>query len=166
MERILFSEAEIARMLKRLESEIEERRGDAQQLVFIGIQRRGVHLAKRLYKSFSQKQENVALGELDITFYRDDWSTLSVQPQISASNISCDISNASVILVDDVLYSGRTIRAALEALSDFGRPKRIELLVLIDRGHRELPIQADYVGRAVPTAKKEHINVYIQEQDG
>jgi pyrimidine operon attenuation protein/uracil phosphoribosyltransferase len=157
---------EMGRTLERLASEIVERRGESGQLVLIGIQRRGVDLARRLKKLLDARlPAPVTMGMLDINLYRDDWSNLGIAPTISSTEIPAGIEGASVILVDDVLFSGRTTRAALEAILDYGRPKRVELLVLIDRGHRELPIQADYVGKRVNTSSHEHVDVLVAERD-
>jgi len=145
---------------------IEQNRG-LEKIRLVGIRSRGVPLAERLssYLKLISNQE-VPVGILDITLYRDDLSTISHQPVIKGSAVDFDIEDAVVVLVDDVLYTGRTVRAAIEALMDFGRPKQIQLAVLIDRGHRELPIKADYVGKNVPTSKEEIIKVSLEEIDG
>jgi Pyrimidine operon attenuation protein/uracil phosphoribosyltransferase len=164
--RTLLTAKEMARTLERLASEVVERRGESRPLVLVGIQRRGVDLARRLKKLLDARLSTpVTLGLLDINLYRDDWSNLGIAPTISSTEIPADIEDMNVILVDDVLFSGRTTRAALEAILDFGRPKRVELLVLIDRGHRELPIQADYVGKRVNTSSTEHVDVLVAERD-
>ncbi|MBU1228591.1 MAG: bifunctional pyr operon transcriptional regulator/uracil phosphoribosyltransferase PyrR [Proteobacteria bacterium] len=164
--RTLMTAQEMARTLERLASEIIERRGEDGPLMLVGIQRRGVDLARRLKKLLDARLTAPALfGMLDINLYRDDWSNLGIAPTISNTDIPTGIEGASLILVDDVLYSGRTTRAALEAILDFGRPRRVELLVLIDRGHRELPIQADYVGKRVNTASHERVDVLVAERD-
>lgn len=164
--RTVLGSREMTRTLDRLASEIIERRGEAKHLALIGIQRRGADLAERLKKRLDERLgRRVPLGKLDINLYRDDWSSLEIQPRINCTEIPFDLEGASVVLVDDVLFSGRTIRAALEAILDYGRPKRVELLVLIDRGHRELPIQADYVGKKVDTEGDEHVNVLVAERD-
>lgn len=163
----LLSEKEMAGTIKRLAYEVLERRGMDENLAIIGIQRRGADLAQRLKEMLDQELDRkVPFGKLDINLYRDDWTKLGVQPQINCSEIHFDLEGATVVLVDDVLYSGRTIRAALEAILDYGRPKRVELMVLVDRGHRELPIQADYVGKMVATSSSEHVDVFIKERDG
>ena len=164
--RTLMTAKEMARTLERLASEIIERRGEEGPLVLVGIQRRGVDLARRL-KGLLDKRLNrpVRLGMLDINLYRDDWTRPGIAPTISSTEIPGDIEGASIVLVDDVLFSGRTTRAALEAILDFGRPRRVELLVLIDRGHRELPIQADYVGKKVNTSSSEQVDVLVAERD-
>lgn len=164
--RTVLGSRELTRTLDRLASEIIERRGEAAHLALIGIQRRGADLAERLKKRLDERLgRRIPLGKLDINLYRDDWSSLEIQPRINCTEIPFGLEGASVVLVDDVLFSGRTIRAALEAILDYGRPKRVELLVLIDRGHRELPIQADYVGKKVDTAGDEHVNVLVAERD-
>lgn len=164
--RTLMTAKEMARTLERLASEIIERRGEEGPLVLVGIQRRGVDLARRLKALLDARLPTATLfGMLDINLYRDDWSNLGISPTISSTDIPANIEGATLILVDDVLYSGRTTRAALEAILDFGRPRRVELLVLIDRGHRELPIQADYVGKRVNTASHERVDVLVSERD-
>lgn len=164
--RTILTAKEMARTLERLASEVIERRGEGGPLVLVGIQRRGVDLARRLKKLLDARLPTpVILGQLDINLYRDDWSSLGRTPAISHTEIPAEVEGASVILVDDVLFSGRTIRAALEAILDFGRPRRVELLVLIDRGHRELPIQADYVGKRVNTSGAEQVDVLVAERD-
>ena len=165
--RDLLSAREMIRTLERLAYEVLERHGECQNLVLLGIQRRGVDLAKRLKRLLDERLgRGVPMGSLDINLYRDDWTTLELQPLISHTEIPFAIDDQAVLLVDDVLFTGRTIRAALEAILDFGRPSRVELLVLVDRGHRELPIHADYVGKTVATQRGEHVNVYIRERDG
>ena len=164
--RTVLGSREMTRTLDRLASEIVERRGEAAHLALIGIQRRGADLAERLKKRLDERLgRRIPLGKLDINLYRDDWTTLDVQPLISCTEIPFEIDGADIILVDDVLFTGRTIRAALEAILDYGRPRRVELLVLVDRGHRELPIQADYVGKRVPTSRGERIDVFVKERD-
>ena len=163
----LMSASEIDRTLVRLAHEVLERTQDLDRLVFIGIRRRGVPLAQRLSKKIdSLEQRKIPVGILDITLYRDDLSTVSPQPVINATDIPFPVVGKDVILMDDVLYTGRTIRSALDALFDHGRPARVQLLVLIDRGHRELPIEAQYVGRMVQTTDREIIEVKFQEIDG
>ncbi len=157
---------EINRILDRLTSQIIERHGKCDDLVLLGIQRRGMDIAKRLCESLEGKLgRKIATGALDINLYRDDWTTSNSKPVIGASSVSVSLTNTNVILVDDVLFTGRTIRAALEAILDYGRPSRVELLVLVDRGHRELPIHADYIGRQINTAKTEKVNVLVEERD-
>ena len=136
-------------------------------MILIGIQRRGVYLAARL-REILKEMENVKVprGELDITLYRDDISTLADQPVVHSTSVPGDITGKRVVLVDDVLFTGRTIRAALDALTDLGRPERVQLVVLVDRGHRELPISADYVGKVIPTSRMENVEVRVKELDG
>jgi pyrimidine operon attenuation protein / uracil phosphoribosyltransferase len=162
----LMSAAEIERSLTRLAWEIIERNGGAGTLVFVGIRRRGAPLAERLARKVSAfEQIDVPMAALDITFYRDDLSTIDDKPVVHQHLLPFSIAGKTVILVDDVLYTGRTTRAALDAITDEGRPGRVELCVLIDRGHRELPIQADYVGRHVQTSALEVIEVRLNEID-
>lgn len=164
---VLLQKKEMARILERLASQIIEKYDECDQLMLVGIQRRGVDIAARLGHILSERLgKTIPLGSLDINFYRDDWTSLQSNPQVGTSTMPHDVENAVVVLVDDVLYTGRTIRAALEALMDYGRPRAVELLVLIDRGHRELPIHANYVGRQINTSSKEHINVLLEEKDG
>jgi pyrimidine operon attenuation protein/uracil phosphoribosyltransferase len=163
----LMSASEIDRTLVRLAHEVLEKTTDLQQLAFIGIKRRGVPLAERLAaKIESLEDRKVPVGVLDINLYRDDLSTVSERPIVHAKQIDFPIVGKDVVLMDDVLYTGRTIRSALDALFDHGRPARVQLLVLIDRGHRELPIEARYVGRMVQTGANEIIEVKFQEVDG
>jgi len=164
----IMTAAEMARTLERLAFELIERHEQGCGLALVGIQRRGAELASRLKGIIEDKLKcAVPLGKLDINLYRDDWTHSEVQPQVGESHIPFSLNEKNVVLVDDVLFSGRTIRAALEAILDYGRPKRVELLVLIDRrGHRELPIQADYVGKKVHTAQGEHVDVGVAELDG
>lgn len=164
---VLMNAEEIARTLDRLAYQILERRGDSPDLCLVGIQRRGADIAARLAAILSQRlQRDVPCGALDIALYRDDWTANGAQPSVGPTSIPFPIQGRDLILVDDVLFTTRTVRAALEALMDFGRPRRVELLVLIDRGHHEMPIHADYVGRAVNTARQEHVDVLIAERDG
>ena len=164
--KILDKEA-IGRALIRIAHEIVEKIKGTQDLCLIGIRNRGVFLARRLAGCIKNIEGcDVLCGALDITLYRDDLALASGQPIVRKTEIDFDINNKSLILVDDVLYTGRTIRAALDALIDFGRPKSIQLAVLIDRGHRERPIRADYAGKNIPTAKNETIQVHLAETDG
>jgi pyrimidine operon attenuation protein/uracil phosphoribosyltransferase len=157
----------IRRSLTRIAHEIIERNKGTDNLALVGIRRRGVPLAERLAERIMDIEgRRVPVGILDITLYRDDLSTLAHQPLVRSTEIPFAVGGKIVVLVDDVIYTGRTIRAALGALIDLGRPKVIQLAVLIDRGHRELPIRADYVGKNVPTSKKEEISVRLQEIDG
>jgi pyrimidine operon attenuation protein/uracil phosphoribosyltransferase len=162
----LMSASEVDRTLVRLAHEILERTQDLDKLVFIGIRRRGVPLAQRLAKKIEGlEHRKIPVGILDINLYRDDLSSVSHQPVINGTDIPFSVVGKDVLLMDDVLYTGRTIRAALDALFDHGRPARVQLLVLIDRGHRELPIEAQYVGRMVQTTSSEIIEVKFQEID-
>ena len=163
----LMSASEIERTLLRLAHEIVEKNGGIEDLALVGIRRRGVPLAERLGKLIGRIEgTQIPVGRLDITFYRDDLSTLGPRPLVERSETGIDIEDKRVILVDDVLFTGRTIRAAMEALFSQGRPRRVQLCVLIDRGHRELPIEAAFVGRAVPTTMREVIEVKLSEIDG
>ncbi|HTX74637.1 MAG TPA: bifunctional pyr operon transcriptional regulator/uracil phosphoribosyltransferase PyrR [Terracidiphilus sp.] len=162
----LMSASEIERTLVRLAHEVVEKSNGCEGLVLVGIKRRGVPLAQRLGRLISSIEKcPVATGVLDIQFYRDDLSTADVRPIVTPGALGCDIVGKDVVLCDDVLYTGRTIRAALDALFDHGRPRRVQLAVLIDRGHRELPIEATYVGKHVPTSSREIIEVKFQEVD-
>ena len=157
----------LRRIVTRIAHEIVERNKGVDEIVLVGIRRRGVPLADRIAQKIREFEGSPpALGSLDITLYRDDLSTVSHQPVVGSTEIPVDIAGKVVVLVDDVLYTGRTVRAAMDALIDFGRPRAIQLAVVIDRGHRELPIRADYVGKNVPTSKKEVIGVKLLEIDG
>ncbi len=162
----ILSENDIDRVIKRISHEILERNKGPESLVFIGLQKRGVPLAKRIAENIEKFEgTEVKTGKLDITFYRDDIGQ-NIKPTAQITDISFDIEGKNVILVDDVLYTGRTVRAALDAIIDFGRPRSIQLVVLIDRGHRELPIRADYVGKNLPTSVNESVEVRFKETDG
>ena len=163
----LLSASEIERTLVRLAHEIVEKSNGSENLALVGIKRRGVTLAERLGKLISGIEKRmVDTGVLDIQFYRDDLSTTGMRPVVTPGAIGFDVDGRDVVLCDDVLYTGRTIRAALDALFAHGRPQRVQLAVLIDRGHRELPIEATYVGRVVPTSRREIIEVKFREIDG
>ncbi len=165
--KVLLQAEEVRRTMERLAYEVIERHGEGTPLALIGIQRRGVELAKRLKTILENRfGYEIPLGSLDINLYRDDWTHLEGQPQIHKTQIPFDVNGREIILVDDVLFTGRTIRAALEAILDYGRPKRVELLVLVDRGHRELPIHADYIGKKINTSHQEKVDVFVREQDG
>ena len=162
----LMSASEIERTLVRLAHEIVERNNGSENLGLIGIKRRGIPLAQRIAKLIETIEKTpVDTGVLDISFYRDDLSTRDLRPVVEKGEIGFDVNGRDIILMDDVLYTGRTIRAALDALFDQGRPKSVQLLVLIDRGHRELPIEARYIGRTVPTSRREIIEVKLREVD-
>ena len=159
----------IARTLTRIAHEIVERNKGVDGLALVGVRTRGVHIARRLARILKQiSGDDVPTGALDITLYRDDLMRHAVGPQplVRRTEILFSIDDRKVLLVDDVLYTGRTTRAALDALIDFGRPKSIQLVVLVDRGHRELPIKADYVGKNVPTSRQESVQVKLRELDG
>jgi pyrimidine operon attenuation protein/uracil phosphoribosyltransferase len=165
MAKVLDAEA-IRRALTRIAHEIVERNKGVSSLALIGIRTRGAILAQRLAKEIEAIDGHaVPVGLLDITLYRDDLSRIAPNPVVHATDITFDITDLRLVLVDDVLFTGRTIRAALNALHDLGRPTAIQLAVLIDRGHRELPIRADYVGKNIPTQHREHVNVRLNELD-
>jgi pyrimidine operon attenuation protein/uracil phosphoribosyltransferase len=164
---ILMDENQMARALARITHEIIERNKGVEHVALVGIRRRGVPLAKRLAAMLKEFEGlDVPVGTLDITLYRDDLTELHSVPLVQRSQVDFKLEGTCVILVDDVLYTGRTVRAALDALLDIGRPSVIQLAVLVDRGHRELPIRADYVGKNVPTSKREIVEVHLTEQDG
>jgi pyrimidine operon attenuation protein/uracil phosphoribosyltransferase len=157
----------MARTLSRIAHEILERHPDTKRLALVGIRSRGVPLARRLARLIAEAAgKEPAVGALDIALYRDDFTSLAAQPITKGSDILFSIDGRTVVLVDDVLFTGRTVRAALDQLIDFGRPARIELAVLVDRGHRELPIRADYVGRSLSTSREEAVQVSVREEDG
>jgi pyrimidine operon attenuation protein/uracil phosphoribosyltransferase len=157
---------EIRRATIRLSHEIVEKQAGTEGLLLIGIQRRGVPLAGRIAAAIAENESvDIPVGALDITFYRDDLSLVAQQPVVKGTDLPFAIDGRTVVLVDDVLYTGRTIRAAMDALVDFGRPQAIRLAVLVDRGHRELPIRADHVGKNVPTSREEIVRVHLDEID-
>jgi pyrimidine operon attenuation protein/uracil phosphoribosyltransferase len=163
---IILDAADIDRILVRMSHEILETHRGADNLALIGILTRGVFLAKRIQEKIAQTVGvEILVGQVDITLYRDDWTRIGVNPVIQATKIPFSVDGKKIILVDDVLFTGRTIRCAMDALMDFGRPDRIELAVLIDRGHRELPIQADYIGKVMETRRTEMIDVMMSEHD-
>ena len=163
----VMTEDEVRRTIDRLAFQVIENHGECEDLVLVGIQRRGVDIAARLRTVLEEQLgKTVEFGSLDINLYRDDWTTLDVQPMINKTDIPAGVDGKTLLLVDDVLFTGRTIRAALEAVLDYGRPSRIELMVLVDRGHRELPIRADYIGKNVPTNKDERIDVSFKDNPG
>ena len=158
---------EIRRAVIRISHEIVEKQAGTAGLVLVGIQRRGVPLARRIAESIREHEgATIPVGALDITFYRDDLSLVAQQPVVKGTDLPFDLNGSTIVLVDDVLYTGRTIRAAMDALVDFGRPQAIRLAVLVDRGHRELPIRADYVGKNIPTSVDESVRVLLVETDG
>ncbi|MFQ6070855.1 MAG: bifunctional pyr operon transcriptional regulator/uracil phosphoribosyltransferase PyrR [Candidatus Aminicenantales bacterium] len=156
----------IKRALHRMTTEIIERNRNLKNLVIVGIRTRGIYIGKRISKLIKEiERKEIPVGVLDITLYRDDFSELEAQHMVKKTEINFPIANKDVLLVDDVLFTGRTIRAAMDSLIDLGRPRTIQLLVLIDRGHRELPIRADYVGKILPTSKREIVQVRLKEID-
>ncbi len=165
--KIVLGEDEVARALVRIAHEIVERNPSPSAVALVGIHRRGAILAKRLQLLLGDLlRVDVPLGDLDIGFYRDDVASRPQAPIVHASHIDFDLSRRTIVIVDDVLYTGRTVRAAIEALFDYGRPERVQLAVLADRGHRELPIRPDYVGKNLPTSREEHVSVRVKELDG
>jgi pyrimidine operon attenuation protein/uracil phosphoribosyltransferase len=167
VEHVILSPEDIRRSLSRLAHEIVENNPTLKDVVLVGMRTRGVPLAARLAQHIADFEgREVPVGALDIGLYRDDISYLDLKPQLKPTEIPTDIAGKRVVLVDDVLFTGRSIRAALDALIDFGRPQHIQLAVLVDRGHRELPIRADYVGKNIPTARQEDVQVFLQETDG
>jgi pyrimidine operon attenuation protein/uracil phosphoribosyltransferase len=164
--RIMTAE-EIRRAVIRISHEIVEKQAGTSGLVLVGIQRRGVPLARRLAGAIAEHEgARIDVGALDITFQRDDLSMLGQAPLVKGTDLPFPIEGATVVLVDDVLYTGRTVRAAMDALREFGRPRAVRLAVLVDRGHRELPIRADHVGKNVPTSREEVVRVRVREVDG
>ena len=166
-ETVIMSDQDVRRAVVRIAHEIVENNRGCQDLVFVGMQTRGVPLAQRIAEAIADFEgEEVSVGALDIGLYRDDIPSLGVNVQIKPSDIPTNIAGRRVVLVDDVLYTGRSIRAALDALIDYGRPQQIQLAVLVDRGHRELPIRADYVGKNIPTSQRDDVQVRLLETDG
>ena len=164
--KVVLAEDDIRRTLVRIAHEIVEKNA-GRPVALVGIHRRGAHLAQRLHTIVADLVgDEVPLGDIDIAFYRDDVATRPVDPAVHDTNLTFRLENYTVVLVDDVLYTGRTTRAAIEALFDYGRPARVQLAVLIDRGHRELPLRPDYVGKNLPTARGERVNVHVVEVDG
>jgi len=167
MAKIIISADDMRRTVARIAHEIVERNHDTENLVLVGLHTRGVPLAQRLCRNIeSFEGVSVACGELDISLYRDDISTLDLKPEVKRTRVPVKLGGRAVVLVDDVLYTGRSIRAAMDALMDLGRPESIQLAVLVDRGHRELPIRADYVGKNLPSSRHEDIRVRVTEVDG
>ena len=166
-EKRLMDETDIERTLKRMTYEILDRNHCPKNLALIGLRTRGVHLANRIASIIkSSEKVHVPVGALDVTMYRDDFRTALKQPEVKITTIPFDIEGITVVIVDDVFYTGRTVRSALDALMDFGRPARVRLAVLIDRGHRELPLVADFFGKKIKTAVNEEIRVRLKEEDG
>ncbi len=163
----ILDEEAIGRIISRISHEILERNKGVKDLAIVGIRTRGVHLAERIAACIKKiDQQEVPVGILDITLYRDDLTAIAEQPVVRATEINFDLNGKNIVLVDDVLFTGRTVRCALDELIDFGRPATIQLAVLIDRGHRELPIRADYAGKNMPTARSEDVQVRLKESDG
>jgi pyrimidine operon attenuation protein / uracil phosphoribosyltransferase len=166
-EKVVLREDDVDRALMRIAHEIAERNPQASALALIGIHRRGAFLAQRLKDLLEELLDvEIPLGDLDIGFYRDDVASRPDAPVVHASHVDFDVTARTVVVVDDVLFTGRTVRAAIEALFDYGRPDRVQLAVLADRGHRELPIRPDYVGKNLPTSSSEHVYVRLRELDG
>jgi pyrimidine operon attenuation protein/uracil phosphoribosyltransferase len=166
-EKVVLDGEDIRRTLVRIAHEIVEGNGEAARLALVGIHRRGAVLAARVHALVVDLLgDDVPLGDVDISFYRDDVALRAGAPVVHASHLDFDVTDRTVVIVDDVLYTGRTVRAAIEALFDYGRPERVQLAVLADRGHRELPIRPDYVGKNLPTSRTERVNVRVSEIDG
>jgi pyrimidine operon attenuation protein/uracil phosphoribosyltransferase len=166
-EKVILHREDIRRAITRIAHEIVERNHGCDGIVLIGVHTRGVPLAKRIAANIRLfEQTNVLVGDLDISLHRDDLPSLDVQPVLHTTNIPTDIEGKCIVLVDDVLYTGRSIRAAMDAIIEFGRPQYIQLVVLVDRGHREIPIRADYVGKNMPTSRDEQVEVRLEEVDG
>ncbi|UCZ51804.1 bifunctional pyr operon transcriptional regulator/uracil phosphoribosyltransferase PyrR [Bacillus shivajii] len=168
MSKSILDEQAVRRALTRIAHEIIERNKGIDDLILVGIKTRGIYIARRLAEKIAQIEgENVAVGDIDITLYRDDLTTKTQddEPELKGTDITADINNKKVVLVDDVLYTGRTVRAALDAIMDIGRPSQIQLAVLIDRGHRELPIRPDFIGKNVPTSKSEVVEAKLSDVD-
>jgi len=167
MSKELLDKTDIDRVITRMAHEIIERNKGVTSICLVGIQRGGVHIAKRLSNVLETIEgRNIPVGTLDIALYRDDINVKKVQPVVRRTEVNCDIDNKKVVLVDDVLFTGRSIRAAMDAIMDLGRPSAIQLAVLVDRGHRELPIKADFVGKNIPTSKDENVKVQLEEDGG
>ena len=168
-EKLVLEHDDLRRTLKRIAHEIVEKNPDSGHLAIVGIHTRGAVLARRLHTLLAELTDvTLPIGDIDISFYRDDVGAKapSTQPVVHASHIDFDLSERTVVLVDDVLFTGRTTRAAIDALFDYGRPDRVQLAVLVDRGHRELPFRPDYVGKNLPTSREERVNVRLEEIDG
>lgn len=166
-EKVVLDEDDMRRTLVRIAHEIVERNDEPDRLAIVGIHRRGAILARRIHALLIDLLErDVPTGDLDISFYRDDVGRRAEQPTIRASHVDFDLDGRTIVLVDDVLFTGRTVRSAIEALFSYGRPAKVQLAVLADRGHRELPIRPDYVGKNLPTSRSERVNVHVDELDG
>ena len=167
-EKVVLERVDLRRSLQRIAHEIAEKNPDSEDLAIVGIHTRGAVLARRLHALLGElTAAELPIGDVDISFYRDDVvaTALGAQPVVHASHIDFDLTGRTVVLVDDVLFTGRTVRAAIEALFDYGRPRRVQLAVLCDRGHRELPFRPDYVGKNLPTTREERVNVRLEETD-
>lgn len=165
--KVVLQADDMRRALTRIAHEITERNPQPDRLAVVGIHRRGAFLARRLRDELSELcGRDIPLGDLDIGFYRDDVARRQDAPIVHASHVDFDVENGTIVIVDDVLFTGRTVRSAIEAIFDYGRPQRVQLAVLADRGHRELPIRPDYVGKNLPTSRSEHVNVRVRELDG
>jgi pyrimidine operon attenuation protein/uracil phosphoribosyltransferase len=166
-EKVVLDEDDMRRTLVRIAHEIVERTDAPEDLAIVGIHRRGAILARRLHALVADLLDSAPpLGDIDIAFYRDDVATRATAPVVQASHIDFRLDGLTIVIIDDVLYTGRTVRAAIDAVFDYGRPDRVQLAVLADRGHRELPIRPDYVGKNLPTAREERVNVRVEEIDG
>jgi pyrimidine operon attenuation protein / uracil phosphoribosyltransferase len=166
-EKVVLDEDDMRRTLVRIAHEIVERNDQPDRLAIVGIHRRGAILARRIHALLLDLLEReVPIGDLDIAFYRDDVGRRAEQPTVHASHVDFELDGRTIVLVDDVLFTGRTVRSAIEALFSYGRPAKVQLAVLADRGHRELPIRPDYVGKNLPTSRSERVNVHVEELDG
>jgi pyrimidine operon attenuation protein/uracil phosphoribosyltransferase len=165
--KVVLDGEDIRRILTRIGHEIVENGGEPGQLALVGIHTRGAVLAARLRELLASTADiEVPLGDLDIAFYRDDVTLRGGSPVVHSTHLDFDIDGMTIVIVDDVMFTGRTVRAAIEALFDYGRPARVQLAVLVDRGHRELPVRPDYIGKNLPTARSERVNVHVSELDG
>jgi len=166
-ERVILDSDDLRRTLVRIAHEIVEKNPESDQLAIVGVHTRGAVLARRIHSALGELTDSeIPLGDLDISFYRDDVEERGAHPVVHSSHLDFALADRTVVLVDDVLFTGRTVRAGIDALFDYGRPERVQLAVLTDRGHRELPIRPDYVGKNVPTALDEHVSVNVEEVDG
>jgi pyrimidine operon attenuation protein/uracil phosphoribosyltransferase len=166
-EKVVLDGAAMQRTLVRIAHEIAEKNPETEKLAIVGIHRRGAVLARRIHKLLvADVGHDIPIGDVDISFYRDDVGSRAEQPVVHSSHVEFDVDGLTVVIVDDVLYTGRTVRAAIEALFDYGRPAKVQLAVLADRGHRELPVRSDFVGKNLPTSPDERVNVRVEELDG